>query len=88
MIKPGNQHLTRMEYVFVIYARGETMTFGELKRLLKKTGCYLHHQGSRHEIWVNPKTGRRFPVGRHDSKEVCDGTLKSIKSDAGLDQYP
>jgi predicted RNA binding protein YcfA (HicA-like mRNA interferase family) len=61
------------------------MTFGELKRLLKKAGCYYHHQGSRHEIWESPKTGKQFPVGRHDSKEVRDGTLRSIKNDAGLE---
>jgi len=61
------------------------MTFGELKRFLKKNGCYFHHQGSRHEIWENPKTGKQFPVGRHDSKEVRSGTLQSIKKDAGLE---
>lgn len=60
------------------------MTYGELKRLLRKKGCYLHHQGSRHEMWENPKTGKQFPVGRHDSKDVYDGTLQSIKRDAGL----
>jgi predicted RNA binding protein YcfA (HicA-like mRNA interferase family) len=60
------------------------MTYGELKRLLKKNGCYFHHQGSRHEMWENPKTGKQFPVGRHDVQEVRDGTLKAIKKDAGL----
>ncbi len=60
------------------------MTYGELKRLLNKAGCFLHHQGSRHEIWKNPKTGKLFPVGRHDTMEVRDGTLKAIKRDAGI----
>ena len=59
------------------------MTYGELKRQLKKVGCYLHHQGTRHEMWENPKTGVQFPVGRHDSKEVPVGTLNSIKTAAG-----
>jgi predicted RNA binding protein YcfA (HicA-like mRNA interferase family) len=61
------------------------MTYGELKRLLSKAGCYLRRQGSRHEIWENPKTGKRFQVGRHNPKEVPSGTLESIKSIAGLD---
>ncbi len=61
------------------------MTYGELKRLLRKGGCYFHHQGRRHEMWENPKTGKQFPVGRHDTKDVPDGTLKSIKQDAGLE---
>jgi predicted RNA binding protein YcfA (HicA-like mRNA interferase family) len=35
-------------------------------------------------MWENIKTGKLFPVGRHDTQEVRDGTLKSIKRDAGL----
>lgn len=60
------------------------MTFGELKRLLKKNGCYLDREGSRHEIWYSPITGKRFQVGRHGSEEVATGTLKNIKKDAGV----
>ena len=60
------------------------MTHGELKRLLKKNGCYFHHQGKRHEIWENPTTGKQFPVGRHDAKEVKSGTVNAIKKDAGI----
>ena len=60
------------------------MTYGELKRLLNKNGCYFHHHGSRHEMWENQKTGKLFPVGRHDTKDVPKGTLSSIKKDAGL----
>ena len=60
------------------------MTYGELKRELKKSGCYFHHQGSRHEIWVSPNTGEQFPVGRHDEKEVPKGTLGAIKKAAGI----
>jgi len=65
-------------------SRGKEMTYGELKKELKKAGCYLHHQGSRHEMWRNPNTGKLFPVGRYDTQEVREGTLESIKKDAGL----
>lgn len=61
------------------------MTYGELKRRLKKIGCYLDHEGKRHEIWYSPITGKRFQVGRHNTEEVAIGTLKNIKKDAGLD---
>jgi predicted RNA binding protein YcfA (HicA-like mRNA interferase family) len=61
------------------------MTFGELKRLLKKNGCHFHHHGSRHEIWESPKTGEQFSVARHDTKEVPKGTLSSIKQVAGIE---
>lgn len=60
------------------------MTFGELKRLLKKNGCYFFRNGTNHEIWFSPKTCEKFPVGRHNSEEVKKGTLDSIKKAAGL----
>ena len=60
------------------------MTYGELKRLLKKNGCYLHHQGANHEMWYSPITGNQFPVGRHNKEEVRPGTLSKIKASAGL----
>ncbi|MCM1335995.1 MAG: type II toxin-antitoxin system HicA family toxin [Bacteroides sp.] len=61
------------------------MTFGELKKLLKKNGCRLSRQGSRHEIWYSPITGKQFQLGRHNTEEVATGTLKQIKKDAGLE---
>jgi predicted RNA binding protein YcfA (HicA-like mRNA interferase family) len=60
------------------------MTYGELKKLAKKNGCRFHHQGSRHEIWENPKTGEQFPMGRHNSQEVRKTTFNSIKKSIGL----
>lgn len=61
------------------------MNYNELKKLLKKSGCRLEREGKRHEIWLNPKTGETFPVGRHGTEEVATGTLKSILSAAGLE---
>ncbi|MBQ7939475.1 MAG: type II toxin-antitoxin system HicA family toxin [Clostridia bacterium] len=60
------------------------MNYGELKRLLKKIGCHKDHEGTRHEMWYSPITGKMFPVGRHDRQEVASGTLKNIRRDAGL----
>jgi len=60
------------------------MTYGELKRRIKKNGCFLHHHGKKHDIWKNPDTGKLFPVGRHDSQEVRITTLNSILKDSGL----
>lgn len=61
------------------------MTYSELKKQLKKIGCYKHHEGGNHEIWYSPKTGKQFPVGRHKKEDVPQGTLKSIKADSGLE---
>lgn len=60
------------------------MTFGELKRQLTEIGCSVLRDGAKHEIWRSPVTGKQFPVGRHNKKEVPTGTLKSIKKSAGL----
>jgi predicted RNA binding protein YcfA (HicA-like mRNA interferase family) len=60
------------------------VTYGELKRLLKKSGSCFHHHGGRHEMWENPKTREQYPVGRHDTKEVPKGTLESIKKSTGI----
>ena len=60
------------------------LRYSELKKMLRKAGCQLDHDGGRHEIWYSPITGEKFPVGRHDGEEVRTGTLKSIKRAAGL----
>lgn len=61
------------------------MTYGELKKLLRKNGCRFDHEGKRHEEWLNPKTGKLFPVGRHNSQEVKNGTYHAIMRQAGLE---
>lgn len=61
------------------------MTYGELKRLLKKKGCSVIREGANHEIWFSPITNAQFPIGRHTKEEIPKGTLKSIKKAAGLD---
>lgn len=61
------------------------MTYGELKRLLKKNGCTMYSEGKNHERWINPKTGAIFPVGRHNAQEVKNGTYHAILKQAGLE---
>ena len=60
------------------------MKYSELKKLLKENGCRIEREGANHEIWYSPVTGKSFPVGRHDSKDVVSGTLNAIKKQAGL----
>lgn len=61
------------------------MKISEVKKLLRKNGCYVLRQGSRHEIWVSPMTGKKFQVPRHGTQEIAAGTLRSIKESAGID---
>lgn len=60
------------------------MKYSELKKELRKLGCYLSHEGANHEMWFSPVTGQKFPVSRHNTEDVPTGTLKSIKRAAGL----
>lgn len=59
------------------------MKYSELKRELVKLGCKLIREGTNHEMWYSPITGRKFTVPRHNQQEVPTGTLKSIRKDAG-----
>ena len=60
------------------------MKYSELEKLLKKYGCYEINTNGRHPTWYSPITGKRFQTSHHKSEEVKNGTLKSIKRDAGI----
>ena len=60
------------------------MRVSELKQFLRKNDCYFYRDGSRHEIWISRKTGKKFQIPRHNAQEVASGTLKSIKRSAGI----
>lgn len=60
------------------------MKYSELKKLLKKNGCYLVREGKNHEQWFSPKTEKTFSVSRHNNEDAKSGTLNSILKDAGL----
>lgn len=59
------------------------MRVSEMKRKLKKAGCYKIREG-KHEIWYSPDTGEIFPVSRHNKEELPPGTADSILKAAGL----
>jgi len=60
------------------------MKFSELKKILRKNGCYLSDDGSKHELWHSPITGNTFTVGRHNTEDVKKGTLSGILKQAGI----
>jgi mRNA interferase HicA len=41
------------------------MKRNELLKQLKKGGCMFSISGSRHDIYINPKTGQKQPVSRY-----------------------
>ena len=55
----------------------------ELLKLLKKHNCHILRNGSRHDIWYSPATGKQFTIPRHKA-EIPVGTLNNILRDAGI----
>jgi mRNA interferase HicA len=54
----------------------------EFIRKLRKDGCILLRSGARHDIYVNPATGNKQPVPRHD--EIDNALAKHIRKYLGL----
>lgn len=55
----------------------------KLLKLLKKNGCSVLRNGSRHDIWYSNITDKQFSVPRHKA-EIPTGTLNNILKDAGI----
>jgi mRNA interferase HicA len=49
---------------------------------LVKEGCVLLRAGARHDIYLNPSTGKKQPVPRH--VEIDDALAKHIRKYLGL----
>jgi len=51
-------------------------------RELRKAGCILHRHGGRHDLYLNPATGRKAPVPSHT--EIKDSLCRLIRQQLGL----
>ncbi len=54
-----------------------------LLRELAQKGCVLHRHGGRHDLWLNPASGRKAPVPRHN--EIRDSLCRLIRRQLDLD---
>ena len=52
-------------------------------RQLSKEGCVLLRSGARHDIYLNPLTGKKQPVPRHT--ELDNHLAKHIRKHLGLE---
>ncbi len=55
----------------------------ELLRKLQHEGCVLLRSDSNHDIYVNPKTGKKQPVPRHS--EIDEHLVEHILRYLGLE---
>lgn len=60
------------------------MKVSEIVKEIKKIGCRKVAEGTKHELWYSPVTGKRFNVPRHYSKELKKKTEQSIRKQSGL----
>jgi len=60
------------------------MKYSELKKLLRRNGCYLENEGANHEIWLSTVNGKTFPVGRHNNADVPKGIFNAIIKQSGI----
>ncbi len=49
---------------------------------LTTAGCLLQRHGGRHDLFVNPASGRKAPVPRH--KEIKDSLCALIRRQLGI----
>jgi len=50
----------------------------EFIRFLIKNGCYLERHGKKHDLYLNPVTGKKSAVPRHS--EIKDSLCRLIKN--------
>lgn len=55
-----------------------------VRKIKKKTRCYLLREGRNHEIWSDTDTGKEFQIPQYHSKGLPKGTADSIMKDTGL----
>ncbi len=59
------------------------MKRSELIRQLERQGCVLQRHGARHDIYLNPATGQKQPVPRHN--EIDQNLARHILKFLGLE---
>jgi mRNA interferase HicA len=54
----------------------------EFVRELIKAGCFLKHHGANHDIYANPKNGKKAPIPRH--QKIKNTLCELIRRQLGL----
>ena len=54
----------------------------KLEAHLRAHSCSLHHNGTKHDVWINPINGQLTSVPRH--KQIKKGTVRAICRDLDI----
>ncbi|WP_365301237.1 type II toxin-antitoxin system HicA family toxin [uncultured Prevotella sp.] len=60
------------------------MKWNELRRIAIKHGFVFHRELKGHDIYMNPKTGVKIMLERHQSQEVRAGLMHKLKKEIGF----
>ena len=58
------------------------MNRGNFVRELVRAGCHLQRHGKKHDIYRNPRNGKKAPVPRH--AEIKESLCELIRKQLGL----
>jgi len=61
------------------------MKYRDLIKRVEKDGWYWKRTSGSHEIYKHPTKSGTVVVAHHGSKDIPEGTLKSILKQAGLE---
>lgn len=60
------------------------MKWSELKKIAVEHGFEFKKHGKKHDEYVNPATGVRIQIERHESQEVRKGLMHRLKKQIGF----
>ena len=60
------------------------MRWSEIKRLVIKHGFVFYKELKGHDIYINPNTGKKIMLERHQSQEVRTGLMHKLKKEIGF----
>jgi hypothetical protein len=58
------------------------LKLGSFLKVLSQAGCHLDRHGKKHDLWINPATGKKAPIPRHT--EIKDSLCELIRRQLGL----
>lgn len=56
----------------------------DFEKHLQQQGCFLHHHGGGHDVWINPATRRKAPVKRQ--RELHPEYARGVCKQLGVDK--
>lgn len=62
------------------------MKRGKLEQHLREQGCHFSHHGGKHDVWINPSTGKDAPLPRHN--DIKKWTARGICKVLGVRSPP